>query len=118
MTAKVRCFAHDGMIAAHIANQAMQLSTNAVWLLRQPRIANETLTCTTGTAATSSSDLSSSNATRLLNVQVQSGKRVHYRITPNGRSAEAATADDPILHGDETLHFCTGWHISFLESSE
>ena len=117
MTAKVRCFAHDGMIAAPIANTSAQLSTNAIWLLRQPRIANETLTCTTGTAATSTSNLASNANVRLLHVQVQPGKIVHYRITPNGRSAESATVDDATMHGDESLHFCTGWRISFLEAS-
>lgn len=117
MTATVRCYTHAGMISAPVSSYGGQKSENAVWLLRQPYIATDTLSCDTSNADSSAEGQFDSANSCLLKVEVQNGKRVHYEITPNGQTLRVATSASPTVIGEETMHFGPGWRISVLEAS-
>jgi len=104
------------MISAAVSSYSGQRGDNAVYLLTQPYLAKESLTVDSVSIA-SDVALSAAGETKLLQVQVQSGKKVHYEITPSGATLREATTDSPIISGDETLHFCGGFRISFIEAS-
>lgn len=116
MSATVRCFAFPGMISLPVSSYSGGRGDNAVWVLKQPYLAAETITAT-GTAATSGSELSANGATNLLRIEVEQGKRVRYEVTPYGHDARVATSDSPVLYGEETLHFGPNWTISLIEDA-
>lgn len=115
--ATVRVFTFSGMISAPVASYSGQKSENAVWVLRLPYIANETLTPTTGSAATSSSAQFDDANTKLMKVEVEQGKRCYYEVTPKDHDLRTATASSPVIYGEEVIHFGPGWRISLLEVS-
>ncbi len=119
MSATVRCFSHVGVSMAFVANYSQQQSFNGLTQLKQPYIGRETLTADVAAVFSTPATLAPSNS-RVLFVQVQSGKRVHYEISPPGRPSGpvAATTDSPILQGDEQFDWGSGWVISFLECTE
>ncbi len=116
MPATVRMFSHAGIATAFVASHAEQLSFPALTLLQQRYLARASITATTGSAQSSSAALAPAN-TRLLHVQVEPGKRVHYELTPNGQTAVAADTSSPIVEGNTILQFGSGWTISLLEAS-
>lgn len=117
MTATVRLFTHSGLISLPIASYSGQHSENAAFALKQPYLGNETMTVTE-TAQLSSSTLSASEHVRLLRVEVQQGKVVHFELTPKGQETRVATTDSPTLRGRDQLEFGPGWTISLREGSE
>lgn len=114
MSTRVRCFAYPGMISLPIASFSGARADNAVWVLKQPYLGNETLTVT-ASAVSSSLSLTSDASMTLLRIEVQEGKRVRYEVTPKGQDARTADQDSPLLYGEETIHFGPGWSISLVE---
>lgn len=114
--ATVRLFTYSEMLAASIRPTSNRPITDAIFLLKEPYLANETLTPTTGSAANSALATSPAN-TRLLKVQVAPSARVHYEITAASQTLRTATTDSPIISGDELFHFGEGYRISLLEAS-
>jgi hypothetical protein len=115
MTATVRLFSHSGLQALPIESHSGQNSENGVFVLKQPYLAAESISATTGSAQSSAAALSASNGTKILQVDVQQGKIVHFEVTPNGSSARTATTSSPRLKGVSQLAFGPGWTISLLE---
>lgn len=117
MTAIVRLFTHAALISAPVSPASGRLSTDSVSQLKQPYLAKEQLTATTGSAVTSSAATAPSH-TKLLVVQVQEGKTVNYEITTENATLVEAVASSPTLTGDQVFQFGAGWRISFLENSD
>ena len=90
MTAVVRLFAHAGMVALPIASYSGQQSFHANFALKQPYLARESIAAVTGSAQTTGSPLSESEHVKLLRVEIQTGKRVHYEVTPAGATLRVA----------------------------
>ena len=117
MTAAVRVFGHSGMVATPVASYSSQKSENAIWLLRQPYVANETLSCDTGAAdATTAATFADTNI-KIVKVEVQSGKTVHSEVTPANQDLRTATTDSPTIYGSEILQFGPSWRLSVLEAT-
>ena len=116
MTASVRLFSHSGVVSRNIAGDSGQLSTNASFVLRYPYLAGEVISATSA-SATSSASATAPAGTKLLDVRVQTGKVVHFEITPNGHTARTATTSSPVLEGNEVFEFGPGWTISLLEAT-
>jgi hypothetical protein len=113
MTATVRIYTHDGLVSAKVDPGGGRFSTDSVMMLKQPYLGGERLLPGTGTAV-SSSAATAVKGSSLLNVEVQSGKTVHYEINPPNR-AVAASIDSPTLTGNTQFNFGPGWTISVLE---
>lgn len=118
MTAYVRLFTHSKLLPAPVSNAGGRFSSDAVMQLKQPYIAKERLEANTGAAVASSAALSTEENGKLLFIQVQAGKTIHYEVIPDGHAAVSASATSPTLSGDTLLEFGRGWTISVLESSE
>jgi hypothetical protein len=118
MSTTVRLFAYAGISQAFVANFAGQKANESVTLFKQPYLARESLTADTGTAVSSTSALSPPHS-RILHVQVEPGKRVHYEISPPGRENGPVAADtsSPVIQGDEQFEWGSSWTISLLEAS-
>jgi hypothetical protein len=119
MSATVRMFSHSGVSMAFVQNYNTQQSYNGLTQLKQPYLARQSLTVDTGTAQSSDASTLAPAHSKLLFVQVQPGKTVHYEINPDGRAGGARTADtsSPTLTGDEQFDWGSGWTISLLEAS-
>jgi hypothetical protein len=117
MSATVRLFAYDGVIVMPIGSDNGHLAQHSGFMFKERYKARQTLTVDTGTPQTTAAALSTHAGIRLLRVQVESGKRVHYEMTPSGYDAQIADTSSPIISEDETLQFGTGWTISLLEAS-
>jgi hypothetical protein len=117
MSSTVRAYACSGVVAMPISSYSDQLSTNGQFMLRMPYLAGEVLTADTGAAVASAAPLSASQSVKMLYVQVQPGKRVHYEITPKGHTAREATTSSPIMKDEQVLLFGEGWAISVLEAA-
>lgn len=102
------------MISLNIASFSGARADNAVWVLKQPYLANETITATS-TAQSSSAGLTSDASMTLLRIEIEEGKRVRYEVTPKGFDTRTADQDSPLLYGEETIHFGPGWTISLVE---
>lgn len=119
MTVSVKLFTHVGVTSPQL-QQNTRFQTDAVFMLKQPYSARETISA--GASATSSTSAlapDSSEADRqisLLHVQVAAGQFVRYEINPPNRSV-AADANSPLLSGHETFPFGPGWTISLIEAS-
>jgi len=111
-------FAHSGIAHAHVASDAGRQDFHALTMLAPPYIAREMITATTGSAQSSAAALGATGA-RVLAIQVDPGKRVHYEINPPGRTGGPVTADtsSPIIEGHDMIPWGSGWLISLLEAS-
>lgn len=118
MATTVRLFAYSGTIALPNAANNDQMLGTTLFMLKQTYLNRETLAPTTGSAALSASALSAHTSTRMLHVQVQPGKRVHYEVYGPNASAVVADTSSPVITGHENLEFYSGWHISLLEVTE
>jgi len=114
MSASVRLFSHSTLVALPI-DYAGQRSENASFVLRQPYLAGQAISANTSTAQTSSAALASDAGTKILRVEVQQGKVVHYEVTPSGYDARTATTSSPTLKGRDQIQFGPGWAVSLLE---
>jgi hypothetical protein len=119
MAANVRAYTHAGMQALPVASFAGQPSNTNQFMLKQPYLHAEVLTASTGAAVSSTPETlapTTDNNVKVLYVQVQPGKRVHYEVTPHGHSARTATTSSPIMLDGTVLSFGPGWAISVLEA--
>lgn len=120
MTAIVRLFSHAGLIGAPVSPAGGRLSTDDVFLLRQPYLNNEQLSVSS--SSVSSAAATAPEKTKLLRVQVQEGKTVNYEVTPanivESDGATDATQASPVLVGDQIFEFGEGWVISFIENTD
>jgi hypothetical protein len=116
MSAIVTLYSWKGLSIAHVANYAEQQSFPSLTMLRQPYLARASITATTAFAQATTSALSPEH-TRLLQVQVEPGKRVRYEVTPNGQTARVADDQSPAIEGSELIDFGSGWTISIIEAA-
>lgn len=113
MTALVRCFSYGGVVSVPVANQALQASDKEFLLLKQPYMANETLSVA-GSAVSSSAGLAPAG-TVCLAVEIETGKTVGYEVTTENGAARTATTDSPRLEGRNIIQFGAGWSLSLIE---
>lgn len=116
MTATVRLFSHTGLSHAFVASYSDQQAFHAMTMLKQPYLARALITADTGAAQATTTDLSPDKC-KLLHIQVQPGKRVHYEVTPKGQTARVADTSSPVMEGDDNIEWSSGWTISLLEAS-
>jgi hypothetical protein len=114
MSAVCRLFTWSGLAHAHVQDYQNQQSFHALTMLTQPYLGRAQITANTGGAQSTSAGMAPEH-TKLLTVQVEPGKRVHYEITKNGSDARTADTQSPIIEGNETFPFGSGWTISLLE---
>jgi hypothetical protein len=114
MSATVRLFSYDGMSTAFIANYNQQQSMTGTPMFKQPYKARASLTVDENTAQATTTDLTPEN-TRLVYVQVDPGKRVHYEVNPPNFETRVADTESPILEGNDVIEAGRGWTFSFLE---
>ncbi len=112
--ADVRIYSYPSLMVAAVNPSSGRPSSDSVFLLKEPYLAGEVLAPDTLTADSSDAATAPSE-TKMLKVQVQPGKRVYYEVTPGGQTLRLATSSSPIISGDETLFFGSGYRISFLE---
>lgn len=115
MTAIVRVFCLSGIHVAPTVS-GTNLTYDSVQLLRLPYLGRDSLSCDTSTVD-SSEAASAPTGTNLAYVQVQSGKAVHYELTPQGQDLRTADTDSPVLTGNATLIFGAGWRIQVKEAT-
>ncbi len=116
MSAIVRIFTHSAIVTAPVSPGSGRFSSDSISQLKQPPEGREMFTVGAVTASTSAS-ATATGSTRLLLIQVQPGKRVHYEVSP-GTTVTAATSTSPVCSGDTVLQFGPGWSVSFLENTE
>jgi hypothetical protein len=118
MTANVRAFTHSGMQALPVASYGGQLSTNGQFLLRQPYLHGEVMSAGAVVVNSTVATLApaSDQNVKVLYVQVQPGKRVHYEVTPHGHTLREATTISPIMLDGTVMVFGPGWRLSVLEA--
>lgn len=114
MTATCRLFARGPL---QIAAQAQgERSNESVLILREPYLARESITASTGTAQASAAALAAAGS-KILQLQIQEGKTVHIKISTNGDATVTADTSDPTYSGDQLLQWGPNHYISILEAS-
>lgn len=116
VSAIVRIFSHSSIVTAPVSPGSGRFSSDSISQLKQPPEGREMFTVGDISASTSAA-ATATNATRLLLIQVQPGKRVHYEVSPSG-TVTAATTTSPICSGDTVIQFGPSWQVSFLENTE
>ena len=114
MSALVRIFSHTGVTTAAVNPGAGRYTTDSIALMKQPYLARQSITATTGSAQSTSSDLTSNSGVRLLNIQVQAGKTVAIEVNPPNRAVDA-DADSPYYSGEVTIECGPNWTLSLKE---
>lgn len=118
MAANVRIFAYAGLASLALApGGSNRPSNDSLYALNNPYLGGELLEASTGAAVTSSVDLAPAK-TKMLQVQVQPGKSIHYEVTPQSHTLRVATTLSPIIRGDTLVNFGEGYRFSVLESTE
>lgn len=115
MSALVRMFAHTSIVTAPVHPGSGRYSTDSVGILRQPYVARQSITATTGSAQTTSANLTANAAVKLLSVQIQPGKTVAIESLPPNRTGVEADADSPRYSGDVLIECGHGWQFSLME---
>lgn len=119
MTATVRLFASNGAVVVPIGSNNGLTVNSSRFMLKQRYLARETLAPDSGIPLLSGTALSASEHVKMLHVQVQPGKRVHYEVYWVGIDAVVADTSSPVLEGGEDfIEFGKGWRISLLECTE
>lgn len=117
MTVKVRCFVIEGMIAGTISSYGGRNSENAVWLPKMPYLSNVSLDVGS-TASATDANLSTSQYSNMLMVEVETGKRVRYEVSTKNAVTKDASQDSPVLYGEGLIAFGQGYRISFIEDGD
>lgn len=117
MATIVRLYTHSSLQPAPISSTGGRFSTDAVLQLKQPYLSKQRLTPDTLTAQRTTAALDHAKA-KLVFIQVQFGKAVHYEVSAAGGTLVTADNTSPVMSGDTVLEFGLGWSISFLESTE
>lgn len=112
--ATVRIYTYAELISIKV--NSGQLSTDSIYLLREPYLGGEVLAPSTSVAANSLA-ATAPRDTRVLKVQIDGGLRCHYEVTPQGHNLRTATTSSPILNGDDLINFAQGYRISVLEEN-
>lgn len=117
--ASVRVFAFPGLTSLAISSGGSNRPNNdSLYVLTHPATGRETLTVDTATAVTTAADLAPAK-TKMLQIQVDPGIRVHMEITPENIVTPAvADSTSIIVSGDTLIHFGPGWRASFLQVTE
>lgn len=119
MSATVRLFASAGSTAFPVASNNQQQVTSSRFMIKQPYLARQTISATSGPAVTSDAALSASQFVKCLWIQIQPGRRVHYEVWGPNADARVADTSSPVLEGGEDfIEFWTGGKISLLECTE
>lgn len=113
MTALVRCFSFTGVTTAPVNAASGRYTSDSVSLMKNPYLARQSITASTGSAQNTSAELTPSHA-KLLQVQIQPGKIVAIEVNPPNRSAEA-DVDSQYFSGDIMLECGPGWTLSIRE---
>lgn len=116
--AAVRAFVHDGVDQMVVASANGQLSTNGLFMLKQPPLARNNITVNTGSAVNSDSTLSASPSTRLLRLEADQGLTIAYEISgPNRNNGSPVPADSGSMRfaGAIELPFGKGYTVSLLQ---
>lgn len=116
MTANVRMFAFAGLVRAPSVG-GVDLAYDSLMLTKTPYLGSQTLSPDTSAALTSDA-ASAPDGAKLALIQVQTGKRVHMEVTPNGHALRTATSNSPTVEGNQYIEFGPGWRISVIESTE
>ena len=116
MTTIVRIFAHSGLVKSPIA-PGVGATTETSANLKLPPEGREKLTVDQYTAV-HSKETTAPGPTRLLFIQVQDGRRVHFEVTPENREIVPADDSSMVVSGERIIQFGPGWRISFLENVE
>lgn len=115
MAVVVRIFTYSEIITAPVAASSGRYSSDSVGLLKNPYLGKDQVTAGTGVAV-STSAAAATDSTRLVQIQVEPGKIVHYETVPAGQDRTATTAS-PFISGTSLLHFGPSWQLSLLEAS-
>jgi hypothetical protein len=114
MSAVVRFYSHTGLTSAHLNPASGRFTADGVSMLKLPYLAREAITANTGTAQSTASALTTSNGTKLVHVQIQTGSVVAIECNPPNRST-SADSSSPRYAGDCTFEAGPGWLFSVLE---
>ena len=119
MAAIVRLYTYSEIISAPVAPSSGRYSSDSVGLLKGRYLGRAQIEADTGSAQSSSADLSSNTSVKLLQYMVEPGKIVHYELFPPGHSGAVteATTASPYISGTGLLYFGPEWVISVLEAS-
>ena len=119
MTAVVRIFTYSEVITAPVAASSGRFASDSIGLLKGRYLGRDMVTASTGAAVATASSAASNTNVKLVQVQVEPGKIVHYEIFPEGHSGaitEATTAS-PFTSGTQLFSFGPNYTISLLEAS-
>jgi hypothetical protein len=112
MSTTVRTFCHTGLTTAVVA-AGTRYTTDSVAMLKQPYVGRSSVTVDSGTAQSTTAAPASA---KIVFIQVEAGKAVHYEVNPPNR-ATAADTSSPILTGATQIEFGPDWTLSFLEAT-
>lgn len=114
MSALVRLFSHTGVTTAPVNAASGRYTTDSVAMLKMPYLAREAITATSSPAQSTTTALTTSSGTKLVHVQIETGKTVAIEVNPPNRST-AADSSSPRYSGDVTFEAGPNWQFSILE---
>lgn len=116
MTAAVRMFSHSELEVLPVSAASARLSVDSVFVVGN-YLAKEAFSVSPSTQSDSATATAPAG-TRILRVEVETGKEVAFEFTPaNATLATVSATTSPRLTGKTTLPFGAGWRISFLDVS-
>lgn len=121
MAFTVRVFGHDGLSRMRVMGSgAGQFSSDSVFQLNQPYLWAQQLT-TNGTTPVASTAApiptgKSVDNTDILRIEIPDAQAIRYEVNQPGRNV-AASANSPILSGNNQIKFGVGWTISIIDAS-
>jgi hypothetical protein len=114
VSALCRLFSHTGISTAYVNPASGRYSSDSIGLLKLPYLAREAVTANTGTAQSTATALTTSTGTKLVHVQIETGKTVAIECNPPNRST-SADSSSPRYSGDVTFEAGPNWVFSILE---
>jgi hypothetical protein len=114
MSALVRLFAHKGVSTAFVNPASGRYSTDSIGMLDLPYLAREAITATSSPAQSTTTTLTASVGTKLVHIQIETGKTVAIEVLPPNRSV-SADSSSPRYSGDVTMVAGPNWTFSILE---
>jgi hypothetical protein len=115
MSALVRLYSHTGVTTAPVNAAAGRYTTDSVAMLKMPYLAREAITANTGTAQSTTTALTTNSGTKLVHVQIETGKTVAIEVLPPNRTGVSADSSSPRYAGDCTFEAGPNWLFSVLE---
>ena len=114
MSALCRFFSHTGISTAYVNPASGRYSTDSVGMLKLPYLAREAITADSITAQSTASAMTTSTGTKLVHLQIETGKTVAVECNPPNRST-SADSSSPRYSGDVTFEAGPNWTFSILE---